>query len=752
MGVFTGKGELIVEPSLDWEQRSLQLHIDETSVSESFSSMVLWFSDQTYEEIRSAGTASPSVDPGAGKALERMRSKLRQRRESPRSFLEAVLSGEDMDNIEADILADLYQPDAQGQFNAYIHGSKHDDVRYFVRPRGAAPQMQSPEETALLFLNPGADAEGVWYLSHLLGEYEEGTASSGEDHAPVDAIHYEIETTVERGKKLDGRTVATFTAREDGVRVLKFGLLPELRVSSVTAGGAAIPFIQEHHRKDGSFYAILPEGTKKGGEYSVEIAYRGDEVVRSEGGGNFAVGARTSWYPSLGTFKDRATFDLTYHYPKRYVLISVGTLQGKPEVGKSVATAHWKSDVPLAVAGFNYGDFSMEERQDEPTNYDIESYATKKPPDFLVNVSADLPSQGRSRSNLAPEVTTMSPKRMLQKILGEGQMSMRIFTKYFGELPYGRIALTQQPSFNSGQSWPTLAYLPVSAYLDSTTRWTLLGSSTFRFSNFIQEVTAHEVAHQWWGHVVGWATYHDQWLSEGLADFSASLFVQATSQKHDQYLRFLERWQESILEKNRFGFAPNDVGPLWMGRRLITAKTGGAYRRLVYPKGGYVIHMLRQLMFDREKGDQPFINMMRDFVKTHHNQNASTESFKAVVEKHITPDMDLQGNGKMDWFFNQWVYGQEVPSYDLKYKVSPGDGGNTLLTLTVTQRGVTENFAMPTPIYVELDGRVMKLGSTRMVGSMTTDPIEIPLPKPPERVFLNGNLDILAHESTVGDL
>jgi len=157
-------------------------------------------------------------------------------------------------------------------------------------------------------------------------------------------------------------------------------------------------------------------------------------------------------------------------------------------------------------------------------------------------------------------------------------------------------------------------------------------------------------------------------------------------------------------------------------------------------------------VFDREKGDQPFINMMRDFVKTHHNQNASTESFKAVVEKHITPDMDLQGNGKMDWFFNQWVYGQEVPSYDLKYKVSPGDGGNTLLTLTVTQRGVTENFAMPTPIYVELDGRVMKLGSTRKVGSMTTDPIEIPLPKPPERVFLNGNLDILAHESTVGDL
>jgi aminopeptidase N len=67
-------------------------------------------------------------------------------------------------------------------------------------------------------------------------------------------------------------------------------------------------------------------------------------------------------------------------------------------------------------------------------------------------------------------------------------------------------------------------------------------------TNFIQEVTPHEVAHQWWGHIVGWASYHDQWISEGFSDFSASLFLQYTEGgKLDKYLKFWENQRKAIL-------------------------------------------------------------------------------------------------------------------------------------------------------------------------------------------------------------
>ena len=156
---------------------------------------------------------------------------------------------------------------------------------------------------------------------------------------------------------------------------------------------------------------------------------------------------------------------------------------------------------------------------------------------------------------------------------------MRLFQHWFGDAPYGRIAITQQPEFNFGQSWPTLVYLPMSAFLDATQRYELMGQQAFRFASFIQEVTPHEISHQWWGHMVGWASYHDQWLSEGFAEFSAGLFVEATS-KAGEVDKFWDRLRDEIVQKNPFGNSPNDAGPVWLGAarwtpsRLAALTTG----------------------------------------------------------------------------------------------------------------------------------------------------------------------------------
>jgi aminopeptidase N len=120
---------------------------------------------------------------------------------------------------------------------------------------------------------------------------------------------------------------------------------------------------------------------------------------------------------------------------------------------------------------------------------------------------------------------------------------------------------------------------------DPTQRWQLLGQNTFQFSKeFINVVTAHEVSHQWWGDTVGWASYHDRWLSEGLADFSAGLFLESTQPKGDDSQKFWDSERRLLLEKNEYGNRANDVGPLWMGQRLDSFKAQDADRRITYAR------------------------------------------------------------------------------------------------------------------------------------------------------------------------
>jgi len=397
------------------------------------------------------------------------------------------------------------------------------------------------------------------------------------------------------------------------------------------------------------------------------------------------------------------------------------------------AASRWTSEIPLAVAGFNYGRFKKKVRQDDTDKYEIEGYATTELPGYLAN---------------APFAASMTPSRLSENAMIDAENAIRIYSQYFGDAPYGRIAITQQPEFNFGQSWPTLVYLPISAFFDSTQRWMLMGPHAFRFADFIQEVTPHEVSHQWWGHMVGWASYHDQWLSEGFADFSAGLFLKMTEKKPDKYLHYWEQGRKEILDKNQFGMRPNDAGPLWMGLRLNTAKTAGAYNRLVYPKGGYVLHMLRAMMRDAKTHDANFIAMMKDFVQTFYNQNASTEDFQGIVEKHMNSAMNLDGNGRMDWFFNEWVYGTEVPRYRLDYSLTE-EGGKVWLTGTVEQSDVSSNFKMLVPLYLDFHGLPMPVGNIALSGSSKSREFRLGLPERPKRVLLNAENDVLAAEVVV---
>lgn len=728
--IFIGEAHFNLKPILALDARELSRRTGAPEVNEDFTEAAFRFSAEG--RMRFFPGLGSQTEPAseAASVFDHWRERVRQRRERPLGFSQYLLQGESMDNVDADVLAAIYNRAHPEFFNAYLRGKKHKDLRFFLRNRvGALPQLDSPEEVGLINFDPESLDDGVWYLAHLKSEYTHRTASSSEDRRLFATHSYRIETVIAKNKHLFSTATITFQPLVAGERVLKFGLLPNLRVTRVSdQQGKDLYFIQETHKEDGSFYAILPQAPPLGQEQSITVEYAGDKVLEEAGEGSFYVGARTSWYPNLNGFGERALYDLTFKVPRKFKVISVGKLQSE-SVEQDLAVSHWITPIPVAVAGFNYGDYQKLDIPDEITGYKISGYYLTELPDNLR----------RSRA-----LASLAPRSMTKYALEQTRAQLQLCSLYFGKSPYDEIYITEQPNFNFGQSWPNLVYLPISAYTDSTQRWMLFGSINAKFTGFVQEVTPHEVAHQWWGHAVGWASYHDQWLSEGFAEFSAGLFLQqgVGGNWRKDYIDFWERLRQRILEKNNFGVAPNDAGPLWMGLRLVSPRTESAYQNVTYPKGAYVLQMLRSMMYDVNDKDKNFIAMMHDFVESHRDRPASTESFKAVVEKHMTKVMDIRGNGRLDWFFDEWVYGTQIPRYHFEYELSPAESGKVKLHMTITQSDVDEHFAMTVPVFADFGTGMIRLGQVGVVGNSIRS-VDVLLPSQPKKVALNAYKEIL---------
>src|SRR5437667_4705617 len=734
--IFVGQGHFTLKPLATLDTNEMVRRAGGPTAEEDFTEVVFRFSPDQFSQFATTLGTRADTPAEAASVFQRWKDKVRHRHEVPEGLTEAFLESDTIDNVDADVLAAIYNPKHPPFFNAYMHGSPHTDLRFFLRMRGGAiPQLDSPEEVALVNCNGGGMDDGIWYSQHLKSELQAHTASSQQDKRLFATRRYNIETVIAKNDHLFSRATITFEPLVPGERVLKFALLPTLRVTRVSdQNGQDLHFIQENKKEDGSFYAVLDEAPAMGKEHSIAVEYVGDKVLSDAGNGSYYVGARQSWYPNLNGFGEKSFYDLTFKVPHSNVVISVGKLEGEStEAG--FAVTHWVTPVPVAVAGFNYGQYKKVDFPDPITHYSISGY-------YLT----DLPDSLRPYQNSA-FLGSMAPGAMTKYALDQTRAQMQLCTFYFGRAPYENVEITEQPNFSFGQSWPNLVYLPISAYIDSTQRWMLFGRIDAKFSGFVQEVTPHEVAHQWFGHSVAWASYHDQWLSEGFADFAAGLFLEhAVGPKWQKdYIDYWERQRLRILEKNNFGVSPNDAGPLWMGLRLESPRTERAYQGVTYSKGAYVLQMLRSLMYsDQGAGnrDQAFIDMMHDFMESHRSSAASTESFKAIAEKHMTKQMDLQQNGRLDWFFGEWVYGTQIPRYHFKYDLQPGNGGNVKVRVELTQSEVDDQFAMFVPIFADFGKGMVRIGQLAVVGNAMRTAI-FNMDQQPKKVALNVYKDVL---------
>ena len=133
----------------------------------------------------------------------------------------------------------------------------------------------------------------------------------------------------------------------------------------------------------------------------------------------------------------------------------------------------------------------------------------------------------------------------------------------------------------------------------------LFGHIDSKFTGFVQEVTPHEVAHQWWGHTVGWASYHDIGFPRDLPSSPLGCFTAGRGKKlAKDYIEFWDRLRAESWIKTISASHPTDAGPIWMGLRLISPHTENAYQNVIYPKGAYVLEMLRSIMYSPEDQDK----------------------------------------------------------------------------------------------------------------------------------------------------
>lgn len=728
--VFLGQGTFRLSPASPHELRQLALSSGGgegfDGLTDSFEDLLLLFTDDTLAELeRQAPAVAGAPDPRAMAAFEDW---LKRQRKDFKS------------NFHLHLLEDLLAPPspADGVFLALVNGRKTPLALAAVDPGGAedlfGTSRTGGEDT--LFWVADQTRGGIWYLSDRKEELANGRPTPAVQLA--DALDYRIETEVERDADLSGRATVRFRSQVDGLRVLPVGLLQKLRISeaayAIEAGETGepswrpLPWIQEDEKEDGDAAVVFPEPLARGSVVRLRLAYKGGEVLQNVGGKSFVVSARSSWYPNLGVFSDPAGFELTYRIPAGLDVVSVGRKVEERTEGKQRIST-WRTDGPIQVAGFNYGKFERHERKDDESGFHVEVFT------------------GTDRPNLGPEAGLVSAGRLADGAAVDGVNAARVFTAYFGPLPQTRVAITQQAQWSFGQSWPSLIFLPYMSFLDGTQRQALgLGS----LSDFVNQVGFHEFAHQWWGHLVGAATYRDQWLEEGFSEFSAALAVQHT-QGWPAYNDF---WRDA--RKRIVGKYPGNAivhyqaGPITQGWRLGTVRTPSAPSAMMYSKGAYVLHMLRSALWDpkAQVPDARFIALMTDFTKTYGGKTATTADFQKTVERHMTPALDIAGDGTMNWFFRQWVYGTDIPRYVADLKIDKLGGGEYRIHGQVTQEGVAPDFRALVPIALEFgkndDARI---GMMRITGNATVPvDVKLKLPKAPKRALVNPHGEVLARD------
>ena len=736
---FEGEGEILLTPPNQVERASMMLQTGAAILEERFASAYFRFNDDTFAELQ------PSLYPD----------------DNPQDFI--ARWNETAHNLAAaDALrllvsfSRLLPLEGQGSgVSTAVDSALPEDRFLHVRMQGRTKGIfdvyfdsNAPEQVwaGQLRTLEGSSYYDVWTSFSLLKKSstpeaantiaaEEGRANA------IDIPDYDVRADIKPPTTIDAEAVLQLHVRQGGQRAILFELARTLLIKQVEADGHAVEFIhnpalegtQLARRGNDLVAVIFSRPLQSGQRITLRFVYGGD-VLSEAGPGLLYVGARGTWYPNRGIAM--SNFNLEFHYPSGWTLVATGKrMDTAPSTSSTEAdgtagdqVSHWTTERPIPVAGFNLGKYqSAVARAGDVT---VEAFATRgvergfPQPEPQVIVTDPSGTQGTMVPPMVITSASPSPARNAQMVADMSAHAIEFFSQRFGPFPYGQLSLTQMPG-NLSQGWPGLIFLSSLSFLTAQQK------SELHFkpveNALIGGVIAHETAHQWWGDLVIWNGYRDQWLSEALANYSSLMLFEA--ENPPQFRAAMERYRDDLLQKNKEGRSLVEDGPVTLGMRLSCSQFPEGYETVSYERGTWLLHMLRYMMRDAEHnqpGDEPFMRALLKIRQRYEGKSVTTRDVLQVFEEELPRSLWYEGHKSLDWFYQGWINGSAVPRIELRNLKYTDKAGGTAVSGMILQKDAPDDLVTPVPLYASRGGKLTFLGRIFADGPETTFHLSAP--------------------------
>ncbi len=710
--VFIGEGRFRAPaPDIPFEKENLKRFLGEESVDSDFKTAVLRFTDDTYDII-GKGSAAAAAPSDATKLAQ---------------GLDPSLLKETGANISARLATSIANNESPGFFLAQFDKGKLKCFTFLVDPQCRIPnytfEIDAGEKVVLFRYDSYAYSNDLLIATYSEEDFTQNRVSYSDDYDVADPKHYRMEIDLRKARNelrtdiridfkslIDNLQAIPMVLNENITEYNNERLKHSMRVQSASYKGQAIPCIQEDWETGLTF--LLPEPVAKDDEFSIDVVLAGDFIDDQQQMRNshYPQG-NSSWYPRHGFIKN-STFELIFRHSKGDTISSVGTLVSEGQWPDSDdGRTEYKMETPISFASFVAGILKPHNRKRKLEFGDMELLFYSPP------TSADL--------------TTVKEEFVLNEL---GNV-LDYFSSGFGPYPYESIRSTFR---SRGASRPFATMMTVPG-MDSADR------NSYKY-------IGTEASKQWWGCVVNSRSYRDQWLEDGLSEYSGLLYVLARMKNIKEQKEFLDvmRFNLKNPPQTDTGVGQgkiSEIGPVILGRRLRTRNSMNS-ASMVTQKGTLVVRMLHYLFSDPQTGDDArFFEMIRDYTDSYAFRAASTDDFKLVANRHFvnTPVAKAFGLKDLNWFFQQWIYEAKLPSYRLEYKIESGEGGQAVVTGNLIQENAGPNWFMPLPIVLKFSGNQQAQSIVYVNGPETA--VNIPLPMKPNSVELDPDMWILSEKT-----